>query len=300
MIGIDENYGLVYEGSIGRAYGVWPRPFITPAHVVESDLDLEKIYPGPNIGRAALIYREDSFDPVTRIRRGRFYSRPDSTPQQWTCEPHPALPSEAKYQSAASPTGWHSKRIYGFNDWRASHLKAHQTRVALGFGDAFTLWRLISVERMITGDDLVTLQARSSFGVITEIDEKKIPETHRKHVVETINKVVDSANRAGSKSIVDRCRDAAQVLIGVRHADEANDKTWIVDELGKQIKRLCESGDFSKRIVVINAASIIARLHARKPNERTARDLRPLVEEDALLALQCLSGLIRELVYSAS
>lgn len=297
MIGIDANDKLVYEGGIGHGRGVWPSPFLTPACVIGSDADLNRIDPGPDPARAALIYREDSFDPVTRIRRGRFYSRPEATPQQWSCEPHPAHPIEASYRSAESSKGWHSKGIYGFYEWRASHLSVYQTRVALGFKDAFTLWRVIAIERIITGDDLVTLQALSTLGTIVDLNEAKLPPAHRLIVSEAIEKVVLAAHRFGPESVVDRCRDAAQIMIGARYAFETTDEAWLQEDLGGQVKKLLASEKFRNQIVVTSAASIIARLHARKPNELVTKGLRPLVEEDGAMALQSLSLLIREFGY---
>lgn len=66
-------------------------------------------------------------------------------------------------------------------------------------------------------------------------------------------------------------------------------------DLGKLIKRLETEG----RIIAENAANIIARLHARaKPSEQEKRQLRPIREQDADLAVQCVGMLLCEIGFA--
>lgn len=63
-------------------------------------------------------------------------------------------------------------------------------------------------------------------------------------------------------------------------------------DLGKLIKRLEKEG----KIIAVNAANIIARLHARaKPSEQEKRVLRPIREQDSDLAVQCVGALLCEI-----
>src|ERR1700694_3234534 len=73
MLGIDEHQNIVYEGAACVGYPISPTPTIVATRVVsvldeemrgESNLDLRT---------SPLLFREDAFDPVARIRRGRFY-----------------------------------------------------------------------------------------------------------------------------------------------------------------------------------------------------------------------------------
>lgn len=77
-IGIEKHQGLVYEGDSGYGRGLWPTPVITPAKFVyPSEGDLKAHSSSDVFGYR---FREDSFDPIARIRRGRFYH----AGQQWS------------------------------------------------------------------------------------------------------------------------------------------------------------------------------------------------------------------------
>ena len=82
MIGIDSNTWLVYEGVSNYGHGVWPTPVVSIATLITGDADWEKLPSSPHLDNAKLIFREDSFDPVTRIRRGRLYQWGDGCLQQ--------------------------------------------------------------------------------------------------------------------------------------------------------------------------------------------------------------------------
>jgi len=88
-IGIEKNQGLVYEGSSNYGRAVWPTPVVTPAKFVfpsEEDIKAES---SSNV--FGYRFREDSFDPISRVRRGRFYLANQSQPKEWYVQPHPAM-----------------------------------------------------------------------------------------------------------------------------------------------------------------------------------------------------------------
>lgn len=296
MFAIDTNNGLFYEGQSHRGHGVWPAPFVSAASIVESDDDLALLFDGGHIAKAKLLFREDFFDPVTRIRRGRLYSQPTATPQDWYVQQHPAYPNQTGHRGS---DGAYYRSLCGFDEWQEPHrIKVGSTRIALGTKQYFTLWRTVGLEKLATGEYLLTLQSRSTMGTLTELNEEKLPATAKSPILEVINKVVEAANRAGPESVIDRCRDAAQVIVGRWCAELTSDQSWITTELGRQLSRIDGSEQLRKHKLICYSAGAIARLHARKPNEQEARQLRPLHEEDALLALQCLSAIIREAGYS--
>jgi hypothetical protein len=69
--------------------------------------------------------------------------------------------------------------LFGFHDWPARiHIgrTAQHTTIALGIQEAMTLWRVIGIEQISTGEDLVTLKARSNLGVLPNLSESEIPE----------------------------------------------------------------------------------------------------------------------------
>lgn len=292
MIAIDPDRRLYYEGTTFYGHAVWPSPFVSVATVLQSAKDMESIPDRNDLGTARLVFREDAFDPVTRIRRGRFYVRDDGgQPQEWRVQQHPAFDED---YDAYDSQGYFVKRLFGFHVWPARiHLKSTETEalVALGIQDAMTLWRVIGIEQISTGEDLVTLKARSNLGVLPELNEEAVPEGSRKRVMECLEKVADTAYRAGPESVIDRCRDAGAAMLGA----------WLeMDNTGAVKKDLSElsglAGGSAKKAIVENASKIIARLHARsKPNEQERHPARPLVEMDAELALECVSVIMREI-----
>ncbi len=77
-IGVEPSNGMVFEGS--GTYGaktLWPLPLLTPAKFVSgySEGDSFVVEEIDSTTLAEYLFREDSFDLVTRIRRGRFYKR---------------------------------------------------------------------------------------------------------------------------------------------------------------------------------------------------------------------------------
>src|SRR3954471_2108591 len=117
-IAIDDNRWLFYEGTHG-AYGhaIWPSPSVNLATVLRPDASIEDALPKSDfINEARMVFREDSFDPVTRIRRGRLYKAYDTRPEDWQVQPHPAYATEDMVHSQRID-GRLSKRLYAFHAW---------------------------------------------------------------------------------------------------------------------------------------------------------------------------------------
>lgn len=289
MIGFDYQSRLIYEGESFYGHGLWPAPIVTIAtHVVDSE-SYRLIPTSDDLMQAKLVFREDSFDPVTRIRRGRFYFNLGTQPVSWHAHPHSFLPTQALQEM----------RLITYQRWRAGkELNQGQgyALIALGISDAYTLWRVVDVERVSTGDDLVTLRARTSLGLLPELFEGAIPERARQHIVSLIEKVSQAAYRAGPESVIDRCRDASQACIGL----------WLAERTGNEKARTVDLSTLLDRVekelppnelplVLLSTGRIIARLHARKPNEQLKKSLRENVEGDAEAALANLGLLLREI-----
>ncbi len=118
------------------------------------------------------------------------------------------------------------------------------------------------------------------FGILPQIIEDKIPEEFQAKFNQTLNTFVDEVHRSSPVSVIDRARDvASQALLAHFNLNKSE-----AQDLGELIKRLKTEG----RVIAENAANIIARLHARaKPSEQEKRELRPIREQDADLAVQC-------------
>lgn len=285
MIAIDGNTKLVYEGQSNYGYGLWPTPVLSMATLLGREVDVSQLPVGTDLLNALLIFREDSFDPVTRIRRGRLYKTPGTQPQVWRVHLH---------ANVQGPGPMVSTSLHGFdsNYLASERHKFNGALIALGCADAYTLWRIVGVERIVTGEDLLTLRARSSLGTLPELDESKVPPEQLEKVRETLGKLAEAAYRAGPDSIVDRARDAAQWCVASSQAYQFSDPRLLDVDLGQWPARLAEQ----KLTVLAGICGSIARLHSRaKPSEQQKHQSRPVVEDDAEFALASVGMLLREI-----
>ena len=288
-LGIDKNSNLFYEGKAYWGHAVWPSPVVTPAEIVtepEGGLHSED---RRHLVTDGMVFREDSFDPVTRVRRGRFYQADNRQPLEWHVQVHPAVPNEALHANQ----GIIKKLLETFNGhtiWHQFSKCRKQPLVLLGFKDRFTIWNIIAIESISTGEDLVTLKSCSSLGILPEVESSEIPESSRKAVMETLYIFADEVHRAAPTSVIDRARDAiSQVLLAYLNLEGENAK-----DLGKLIIDL--ERKHGQKVITTAVAKIISRLHARaKPVEKAKRSLREVCQQDAELAAQCVGVILCEL-----
>ncbi len=314
FLGIEERSALIFEGTHkweGR--GLWPVPVITPAAIRAVALgETKEGLPENNVPLLAntmFLFREDSFDPVTRIRRGRFYKK--DALQDWEVSPHPALnlqalnifgPAVERYkQMLNAATGMlRIGNLVTFQSFRISDMEREtQIRhlaVELGTRQSPTFWRILDVETISTNEELVTLKARGSFGTLPEIDSDKIRDvSDRLKVLETTEKLVDMTNRAGPESVVDLARNAASAILLA--ALRQHGKDVVAKDLGDAITEFEKHPDLKTFGIVSSAARILARLHPRsKPSEQERRENLPVIrEQDADLAVLCVGTILRDL-----
>ena len=287
-IGIERHTGLVYEGDGSFWRGVWPTPVITPAMFVPPNENLKAESSSNAFGYR---FREDSFDPTSRIRRGRFYCAGEVQPKHCQAMRHPGWP----FDHITPGVHVHGKMLETFNGNPIWHKyisgKNILPLVVLGVDDRFTVWRIIDVEAISTGEDLVTLKARGSFGILPQIKNGEIPEAFQAKLNEALSTFVDEAHRSSPVSVIDRARDAAtQALLA-----SFNLQGQTAQDLGRLIKRL----EDESQVIAASAAKIIARLHARaKPSEQEKHELPSIREQDSELAIQCLGSLLYELGFA--
>lgn len=285
LIAIDNNDQLAYQGHTqGYGYGLWPQPVLSPATLIVTDADLTALPSSAYLHDATLVFREDSFDAVTRIRRGRLYKTLPQRPTPW----HVSPPSVQPY------TDQRQLQLYGFDSNLVGNMSVHVNKalIALGTRDAHTMWRIVSCERIVTGEDLLTLRARATLGGLPELIEAAIPKGECAKVLETFDKLGEAAYRAGPESVVDRARDVAQWCIGTWLADRRHDPSLRAVDLWELAGKL-EEKDYA---VLRNTGRSLARLHARvKPNVQEEKNTRPVTEDDAEFALAAVGMLLREI-----
>lgn len=95
-IGIEENSKLVYEAKSTHGHPLWPSPVMLQV-IIASEDDKEYKAPKPNdLAPHSFIFREDTYNSSSRVRRGRLYRAGDSQPNQWYVYPHPVFPVEPR------------------------------------------------------------------------------------------------------------------------------------------------------------------------------------------------------------
>src|SRR4051812_41322717 len=187
-IGIDQQFFTICHDAGIAFREIFPAPSLfealfEPDGSTQFSLDLH---------RTKMIFREDSFDPTTRIRRGRFYERA-ALPQPSS---QPVLPRTVEdYERLARP-----RDLFVFDQYQFTPNSQLPKFIALGNVDS--IWRVLSrPERMSTGEFLFVLKARHNLGILPEIDDPSVPERGRAKVVETLEKLADAAHRESPGSI---------------------------------------------------------------------------------------------------
>lgn len=298
FLGIDDNTGLVYE-SVGSVPNrpVLPIPMVSQARLIADRSDWNRLPGGYRSVPVTWLFREDSFDPVTRSRRGRLYqsiingSYPDHNIRVMT------HPFEDPGGRSAGSDGKLSRplNVYGAG---TSLLERPQrglgATLALGNNRAASAWRIVDVEITVSDDVMLVLRSLSSFGLMPELDVLKVDERFRGEVGRAVQKVVDSAFRESAVAVVDCCRDAASLVASRWIWQETGDETILRRDLGFVAESLAVAP--RNKNVAANAARILAILHSRgKSNEQFAKGLNPPTEEDAEYALHAVALILREL-----
>lgn len=292
-IGVDVTEGLVYEGAREQGMGVLPTPMLFVATLLSRDISLDEIPKQDNLDLAQLLFREDSFDAVSRLRRGRLYERGEgSQPQQWRVKPHPGTTHVGAHFTTA---GIYPHILHGFRAFPARlklNAGAQPSILAFGTRSAFSLWRIVDIERTVTGEDIVTVRARSSLGLLPELLDSAVPVDALGKVKEALETLAQSAHTSAPSSVIDRARDVALTCIGAWLGERKDNSLLRTKELGE----LAKVADQENHVITASVARSIARLHASaKPNEQERRSARPPLEADAEYALAAIGLMLRDI-----
>lgn len=292
-IGYDRDSGHFYEGANLPEFALMPAPLLTLARLIESPADLDGMPRGVHQTPLTWVFREESFDPVTRVRRGRLYE-PYLNAQPETCltRGHPAHQFSHHRQGESL-----SKTLFHY--WPCQTIlnkprSGSGLSLALGQSDSWSMWRIVQVERVVGDDVLVTLRALTAFGVLPDLRIEAIEEKHCEPVQRAVDRVLDSAFRESAISVIDQCRNAAVVLLGRWMASRGADEKTVESDLGALVRRIREVP--YSLAAVAGVAEMIAKLHPRgKANEQEAKGYRLAQEEDAEACVHAIGFILREL-----
>ncbi|MHB0991700.1 MAG: hypothetical protein ACYC0M_10530 [Burkholderiales bacterium] len=270
--------------------------------------DLRAIHPTPTIssvtcpfitsdGGNVVIFREDSFDPVTRIRRGRLYIGGRRGEGWASIRVDDGFYRQfSPYGQASQGNNWQPDESY--DAWQANDIHPKDVNgqiVRIGANGYVTPWRIVDAEHITIGHVLLTLRANSLLGVIpelvNEITDKDGNTVDSKPVQAALDSLVDAFHRQQAIPTVDVARETARVILTYWIGQSANTK-----DLGKVINEIPKNKDMAQW-----AASIINRLHPRGKSaeqENQAANgvrLRPVAWEDTEVSVHLVGMLLREI-----
>ena len=297
-LGIDQQSGLVYEGFDGPILPVVPRPTVTQAKLIRREEDWDDLPTGIAHSPMAWIFREDTFDPVTRTRRGRLFQPEGARPTQYKVLPDPYEDPHGRTVGAQGRT---TRTLYGYKACASLLQEPHRglgLKIALGVRDASSAWRIIQTEVVANGCVMITLKSLSAFGILPAVDMVTIPAEFEPTISQTVARALDSAFRETPVSTVDQCRNALTALLSRWLVTQGHDRSILGEDLGK-IATIVGQEPYKKGMVS-NLAQVVARLHSRgKTNEAHTKGLRVPVDEDAELALHSLGFVLRDIGWAA-
>lgn len=235
-LGIDSNTGLIYEGAGGADIPAIPTPAVTQAKLVERMGELAGLPRGLFSDAFSWVFREDSFDPASRTRRGRLYQpHMNSQPHQVRVSPHPY--DFVGRWPGTDPEKNFQKSLHVYT--QCSQLlnmpaKGMGAILALGSPEAASFWRIVQTEMLVNRAVLVTLKALSAYDILPELDAVQIhDEAFRADAKKVLEKVLDAAFRESPDSVVDRCRNALTVLMSRWLAQQGHDRKVLEWDLGE-------------------------------------------------------------------
>lgn len=286
-LGVCPNTGRVYEGNsfsgIPITGGIKLFPFKVLGHEIEAGRCA-------NLKFSSVIFREDSFDPITKVRRGRIYKLCGSQPRDWHVQDYQRkdLPEVNNINAVGFYQRLERASHYIPHHIQAGDLVRNNGIVHIGAESNLSFWKVLFVEEQFDGSQLLTLKATKSFGTIPELLDRNIPQIALMSLKDVLDKIDISAGRLSAVDTVDRCRDALSIVFGALAENMTHD-------LGEGIRVYSKTVKNGSNLIT-NAADIVKRLHSRgKPNEVERYATRAVSEEDANLALNCLWFILVEL-----
>lgn len=293
-LGIDTQNGLIYEGFGNPDLPALPLPTVTQAKLIEKPEDWRSLPSGLSSDPFKWVFREDSFDASTRVRRGRLYQPyGDSQPSTYQVALHP-------YDPSSFSAGVGLRIAKSLNAYASCYALLNMPRhgvgatLALGGNLGSSAWRIIQTEMLASRAVMVTLKSLSSYDILPEIDAQKIEEVFRPQITQSINRVLDSAFKESPISVIEHCRDALAVIFARWMTQQGGDSKVLADDLAKLAEKI-EKPPFEK-FCAANMGKTVGLLHNRgKTNVATTKGLRPLVEEDAAMAVHAVGFALREL-----
>lgn len=285
-INSSNNKGYLSEGVY--SYVVDDKNIIQNAQILSPEKSVPNHTPrGSNPGDLQLIFIEISYDPLSRLKRGKFYKIAEGG------QPHQVavMKTDSSILAIGNRSDYPHTSAYKFVPFQITHefKDIKNSHVYLMNNNFKSKWKFLNIDPIIGFEEVCVIQEVHGLGVIPILSQLTIPSEYFSEINNQYSSLL--AELHGSpESIIDHCRDTVTSLLSgvldIKREDRA--------DLGALIVKVDE-----KFNIVRNCAGIINRLHPRrKPNEIDKHSLRELTGSDADFAVQAVFLIIKELKWN--
>lgn len=303
MIGIHETNNLIYEGrDKGCGYPVDTKTILSQVSfsddLNEAKNGLKETYSPSNLD---FIFREDSFDPITRVKRGRIYKASNTKPENWRVIAHPMHLSTHKHLNSFGIIT--NERYYTF--YPEQLLKSDQDfrslrniNLLIGTKKHFSRWKLINLEPNHVGEEVLTIKSLDTMGIVPNLDLNKISPDEQNNVNEKFSKFLDDVSTASPTSIIDRANDFALSLLTAFIREKNPEVIGLTLAMITDFKN--HYTQVTERKVLFHTIELLRLLHSRgKQSFQEKHNTRDICYDDSETAISCVTTIIRELNYNS-
>ena len=290
-LGICKRSGRLYEGNSSAGIAINYHVPIIPIEFVGVDMHQDN----PSLNQPNLVFREDSFDPITKIRRGRVYKEEIGNNQPWRV--HDIARTDLKRIKWSNGEAQELETTsYSADSLIQLRQMTSLPKVILGKIPHHTYWKILSIETQYDGKPMLTLKAISNFGTVPDLMINQVPEIAQKPIQDALENVEVAANRLGPIETVDACRNALSIVFGALAEDTKLDLGQGISHRIKENQSKSKNPNANGQDLITQNADIVRRLHPRgKASEKEKHQTRAISQEDANLALNCLWFVLVEL-----
>lgn len=261
---------------------------IKDGHVIQSVKIESKSHSFPQDNRCSgevrdsdLVFVELSFDPLGRIKRGKFYKKTQEG------QPQRAVDGEKVMRTQPSDPFYNVFRGFKFNAYQPTAEFDVRDAVVFLLNPRFkSKWKFLAVDPIIGCEEVCVLQEINGVGAIPNLNPQVIPSAYFTEIDREYRALLSDMH-GKPESVIDHCRDVVTSILSAVLDIKKEDRK----DLGALIKLMVEN-----KKVVVGCAEVINRLHPRrKPNEHEKHGLIELSGQDADFAVQCTFMIIKEL-----
>ena len=266
-------------------YPIDSKSIIQPVFLESSGKKIPELF-NNSIYETEIVFVSEEYDPLKKIKRGRFFKA------------HTQQPSRLYKAGISSTQVLSSRRFENYHDVEARKFHSYEpsrdfdikdTNVYFRNARMFTKWRVISIEPIVGGEELYTLQEMIGIGVFPSLNELKIPPSFYSEIKREYDSLYNEVSSM-PETVVDHCRDLATSLLSAKLGLLKENR----EDLGSLIKKIDQN-----YMLIRSAATIISRFHPRrKPNEQEGKNLSSLSQREAELCVLSVLQILKELEWS--